>query len=211
MLDQDLKYSYESINPYHAQLYTSLYQLDQLASLKIIKGLANIDSRRSTQVQLKLPSGDWIPLKLTIIPDPLNQHLGLIQPIEGNWPPIPRTIYLDRGSIPLTQANIGDNLEVKLADDTIRTVRLGGIIKDGYAGMASPLGIYGITSMETLEWFHEPSGYNSVLITVQDKNATKADVETIAKKLVNSLRRVVLRCITQSLSSQVETPGPLKS
>ncbi len=75
LLDQDLAYSYQSINPSHAQLYTSLYQPEQLNSLRRIEGLADIDARRSTEVQLKLPSGEWIALQLTVVPDYLNQHL----------------------------------------------------------------------------------------------------------------------------------------
>ncbi len=189
MLDQDLTYSYESINPYHAQLFTSLFQREQLSSIRRIEGLSTIDSRRSTQVQLRLPSGDWIPLQLTVVPNYLDQRLGLIQPIEGDWPPLPRRIYLDRGSVGRTQAQIGDVVEIKLRDDTIRQLPLGGIVKDGYAGMASPLGIYGIISMETLEWFHEPRGLNSVLLTVEDINASKADVERIAKQVGEQLQK----------------------
>ncbi|RCK76177.1 MAG: Macrolide export ATP-binding/permease protein MacB [Anaerolineae bacterium] len=126
---------------------------------------------------------------MTVVPDYLNQHLGLIQPVEGSWPPLPKRIYLDRGSVKYAQAQVGDIVEIKLGDETIRRAEVGGIIKDGYASMASPLGIYGVVSMETLEWFHEPVGYNTVLLSVKDLNASKAEVEAIAKQVADQLNR----------------------
>ncbi len=207
LLEQDLAFSYESINPYHAEIYTSLFQRSHLSGLKKIKGLADIDARRSVQVELKLPSGEWIPLQLTVVPDYLNQHLGLIKPLEGEWPPMPKKIYLDRGSTNITQAQIGDPLEIRLGDGTIRQVQLGGIVQDGYAGMASPLGIYGIVQMETLEWFHEPIGYTRVLISIEDTNASKSDVETIAKKVGEELQKSGVQVYYTLSFEPGENPG----
>lgn len=183
IFDEDLDYSYKRIHPYHAQLWTSDFNPDVLNSLKKVDGLAEIDCRRSTQVQFHTQKGDWIPLHLTILPNYTNQHLGLIEPNSGEWPPRIKQLYLDRGSFRFAQVNIGDDAEIKLVDDTIRTIHIAGAVNDGYASIASALGIYGIVTMDSLEWLHEPLGCNSILLTVRDENSSKAGVETVAKNV----------------------------
>lgn len=207
ILDEDLDYSYQSINPYHAQIWTSIFSSDQLNSLKKVEGVAEIDCRRSTQVQLRTAGGEWIPLQLTILPDFTNQNLGLIQRNAGAWPPRAKQLYLDRGSLKFSKAQIGDEVEIKLSDETIRKINLAGVVTDGYAGMASALSIYGAVNMETLEYFHEPIGCNSILLTVKDTNATKADVETIAKNVGEQAKKGGIQVYYTISFKPGENPG----
>lgn len=207
IFDEDLDYSYEYIHPYHAQMWTSYFDEEQLNSLKKVDGLAEIDCRRSTQVQFHTPNGDWIPLQLTVLPDFSNQRLGLIEHNAGEWPPQNKHLYLDRGSLKVAQAKIGDEVEIKISDDTIRKMPLAGVVNDGYASMASALGIYGVVTMDTLAWLHEPPGCNSILLTINNPNASKADVETLAKNVGEQAQKAGIMVYYTISFKPGENPG----
>ena len=127
---EDLNTGWEGTNPSHAELYTSWFEPDLLESLRRIEGVGQVDGRHSISVQLKIGEDEWIPLRLHTQPEYTDQSLDQATAEQGYWPPGDRELVLERTSLPYSNAQIGDVVEIKLTDETIRKIPIVGVVHD---------------------------------------------------------------------------------
>ena len=80
---EDLNTSWQSINPSHAELYTSWFEPDLLDSLQRIEGVGQVDGRHNISVQLKIGEDQWISLQLRTQPEYSDQNLNQVMVQEA--------------------------------------------------------------------------------------------------------------------------------
>ena len=156
---EDMTTSYLASEPSHAVVYADGFQEDFLTTAERVKGVRAADSRRSANVKVLTESGDWIPLGLEVVRDFEDMRMDRIVPLEGKWPPGENEILIEAASMPTAGKQVGEWLEIELADGSRRLGRLAGTAWSETSGPGSPTNVNGFVGFETLEWLHEDSEY----------------------------------------------------
>ena len=188
-LDEDLDYSWSSITPFHAQLFTEDFDEDTLETIKKIPGLGEVQAKYSFSARLRIGPDDWVPIQITAIPDYLEQKVDIVKTDNGAWPPGEHQFLIERGSLVQSKSNVGEVVEIKLPDDTVRSMKLTGVVHDGQVGVGTILGLYGYVNYDDLEWLHQPLSLNRLSIRISKPNPSKIDVDEVADRVSEHLRK----------------------
>jgi len=204
VLLRDMNQGYAAIHPAHAVMGLAPFDEDMVSAVKGMRSVDEAEGRSVFSVKLQVAPNNWVNLDLNAVPDYNDMRLNLITPESGTWPPARREVLIERASIPLTHATVGDMLHIELPNGEHRDLRFAGTVHDFNAIPATlfPQGT-GYISMETLEWLGQPRLYTQLLFTVAKPNPTKADVEEVAKEVTD---RLAQRGITVG-SSNISEPG----
>jgi putative ABC transport system permease protein len=137
------------------------------------------DARRSFQAQIETSPGVWDTITIFAISDYNDIRVNRVLPERGSWPPAKREILIERSALPLIDAQIGDSVRIKLANDNVREVSIIGTAHDPVQLPArfdgSP---YGYVSFHDLEWRGESYGFNELHI-VTDHAEDKVWVQQV--------------------------------
>jgi putative ABC transport system permease protein len=180
MIGEDLNTSWSATRPSNATIYTSPYEPEFLETIRRLPGVGGAEGSRGVSVQLRVGPDRWIPLYLTARPDYGESQIDLLKPQAGVWPPDDQQLVIERASLQWANAEIGDVVEIKLADDTLRKIPLVGSVHDAQAGPGSQLGLSGYVTLDTLEWLHSDTGLTSIAITVSESSLDKSHIQSVA-------------------------------
>lgn len=180
ILSNGLAQSFAAIEPANGTLRIApSFDESFLKSVRAMPEIQNADARHSFQAQIETETGKWTAIKIFAISDYHDIRVNKVLPQSGAWPPSKHEILIERSALPLINAQIGDTLRIKLADDTVREVRIVGSTHDPVQLPArfdgSP---YGYITFDDLEWFGETYGYNELHIVVanpEDQRSSPVD------------------------------------
>jgi len=172
MLSRDLSADYAGIRPSSAILFTAPFDDGLVRSLRQMDGVREAEARFTVVLPLKTGPDEWRNLRLEAIDDYDDIRLDKVRPEMGPWPPSVREVLVERASLQLTDANVGDMLTIKLPDGRERALRVAGLTHDLNKVPASFSGTpYGYITFDTLEWLGYPRAFN-VLHVLADGDAT---------------------------------------
>lgn len=189
MIPADLRASYLSANPPHAQIRSEPFSPALLPMIRRVEEVAAAEGRRTVSLNVRTASGQWRSLRLMAIPDFAEMRVGRLQRERGAWPPADRQILIERASLPFLGAELGDSLAVRLADGAIRSMPLVGVVFDDQAGPGSAVELQGYITFETLAWLREPANLNRLYITVAEDADNRAHIEEVADRVADRIRR----------------------
>jgi len=189
MAQDDMQASYEARTPNHAQVWSAPFDTDVINSVRHVPGVAEAEGRRVISAQLLVDGGRWLPLNITAIRDFEDIRLDKLLYQTGVYPPRDKELLIERSSLPFLQADVGERVTLKLADDTIREMQIVGIVHDNSLGPANELELTSYVTLETLSWLHEPVDMNRLLITVEENVLSKTHVEEIAQRAADQIRK----------------------
>jgi putative ABC transport system permease protein len=188
VIEEDLNTSYAASNPDHAQLWTTPFDAEFLDVIRRMPEIAYADARQVTSVKLRIGEDEWLNLSLVSRPE-LDSSMNILEPEQGDWPPKDNELYIERGSINFINAAVGDIVEVKLPDETIRKMRIGGVVHDVQTGVGSAVGVNGYVSFDTLPWLHQSQDFNQLSIQVAEHKLNKQHIEEVAALVEQQLKR----------------------
>jgi len=149
--------------------------------------VANAQGRTIYQVEALNGEETYI-MDLYTFPDYYDINLNKITPETGKWPPDRREILLERASLPVLDAELGEKINIELSNGDKRSLTIAGTIHDINA---VPANIYpqisGYTTRETLRWLNLPSSFNRLEIVVLPEYDTFPELEELADELRNRL------------------------
>lgn len=130
-------------------------------------------------------------LNLYAYDDYEDMALNRIAPEIGTLPPERGEILFERTSIPLTEAQIGDNITIELSSGRQFELDITGIVHDVNAVPANLFPqLSGYISMKTLGRLGLPSTYNQLELVAQAEYQSLAELETVADELRERLQRI---------------------
>jgi putative ABC transport system permease protein len=170
ILSKGLARSFASIDPANGTLLVvPPFDDDFLKSVRAMPDVQTADARHSFSAQIETSPGTWTTIKIFAIADYNNIRVNKVLPQSGSWPPIKHEILIERSALPLLNAEIGDRVQIKLANDTLRELHIVGTAHDPVQLPArfdgSP---YGYVSVDDLEWLGESHGFNELHIMTTD-------------------------------------------
>ncbi|HEY5983534.1 MAG TPA: FtsX-like permease family protein [Anaerolineales bacterium] len=175
ILMEGLAQSFAAISPSSGVVHTlELFDEDFIRSVRDMPHVADADARRYIPARVETSPGEWENLWLYVVADYNDVRVDKVSPLSGIWPPPPREMLVERSAMPVLDARVGQILSVKLANDTIRQVRIAGLAHDP-AQMPAQIDStpYAYITFDTLDWFGQPYGFNELHI-VSDRPWDKA-------------------------------------
>jgi len=128
-----------------------------------------------------------------------DMRINRIAPEEGSWPPGRREILLERSSVALAGADIGDTILIELSDGRQRELAFTGTVHDLNAVPANLFPqLSGYVTFETLAWLGYPNTYTELLVVDEGGLTDTAELATVADEVNEELRRqkVTINSIT---------------
>ncbi|NHZ72218.1 MAG: ABC transporter permease, partial [Aquificales bacterium] len=181
MLDNDLTVGYLARNPANAHLYPGAFEEDLLYGIRRMDDVAEVDARRRLSMRIQVGPDEWKPMNVEAIEDFENMKLNVLVPAGGAWPPPTRTILLERDSLAMTHAEIGDTITVETADGKIKELVISGLTHDMNKPPAAFVGSpFAYISMDTLDWLGFETYFDELQIQVEGDLLDEAHIREVA-------------------------------
>lgn len=166
-------------------------------------GVREVQARRTVAIPLRIGGTAYAGM-LFAADRPAERRLGTLSRVDGEWPPAPGTIAIERSSTDFSGIGVGDTLTFVGTDSVARAVRVSGSVRDvGLApGWMEHL-VYAWTSTQTLAALGLPSTPNELQLAVTDPAADRAAVLQVA----NAVRERLSAAGVVVRSMDVPVPG----
>jgi putative ABC transport system permease protein len=208
MLSEDLSAAYAATHPASAILYTDAFDQELVEVVRRVDGVRDAEGRRNVTVRLKVSSGasgesveGWRTLSLDAVYDYEDIRLDQIAPVSGAWPPPTHELLIERSSLGLTGAEVGDMLLIETPDGKQRELRIAGLAYDLNKPPAQFVGTpYGYVTLDTLEWLGFSRSFSEMHIQVAERSA-EADTEPIV------LWKGHVQAVAEQVEDKIEKSG----
>ena len=190
MLLEDMEAAYWSTEPSSAVMWITAFDEDFLARMRKVEGVAAADARAHHDMQIQTGPDEWKALQVIVVPDFENIHVDRLMPDSGEWPPPKRGIVLERSTLALAQADIGDTISVQHADGKQRELTVAGIGHNinGEPGQFSGR-VSGFVSVDSAEWLGFDRSFNQLRIQVTGDRTDEAHIREIAAGVEDTIER----------------------
>jgi len=210
ILSQELAKDYAAINPSSSTIRTiQTFDEDYVRSVRRMEGVQDADARAHIGVRFQIRQDEalakptatqgvayaegntsrWRDIQLFAVPDYFNMRVNKIRPQAGAWPPPPYELLLERSSVELIGAQIGDWIVIETADRKLREMRIAGVVHD-LCQVPSQFDDMprGYISFDTLEWLGEQRGLNELHIIVRNQS-DKQEVLRVINQIKDKLEK----------------------
>lgn len=190
IISRDLPAGYNAADPASASIFSDPFDDDFVRVVRNLSGVGEAEGRRTVTARLKVtPTGaaapgepEWRDIDLYAIPDYEHMRINRVTPETGAFPPAAHDILIERGALPLTGAQVGDVITIRMPNETERELRITGTVHD--ATRPSPVfanRIYGYISFDSLEWLGAPRSYNQLDFIVKYDRGNRNYILTVAQ------------------------------
>ncbi|MCB9147337.1 MAG: FtsX-like permease family protein [Caldilineaceae bacterium] len=181
-LSTELPANYQAIQPASATLHAAPFNEKMVESIRRMPQVALAEGRTSVMVQFLLPDKSWHDMQLFALEDYHANQINLVLPYQGAWPPPDHELLIERNSLFLTEAQVGDALLLETSDGHQRTLPIAGLAHDMNQPPAQITGIpYAYVDQETLEWLGLPRTFNELQFVVAQDRFDKAHIDQVAQ------------------------------
>lgn len=152
-------------------------------------GVAECETRTSILSRIEVRPGVWMPLLLFVIKDFNSMKLSKFWPESGAWPPLPKTLLLERTALSLYKSSIGQSFTLKTPNGSARSISISGTVHDPSLAPAwqERMG-YGYITPETLKWLGETGVLDELKITLGPDSKTSGQVTEKILSLAKTLQ-----------------------
>jgi putative ABC transport system permease protein len=190
MLSNDLSTGYAATNPASAELYPAPFDEELVQVVRRMEGIREAEGRRSVRVRLQVGPDEWRTLGLNAIYDYDDMRLNKVASESGAWPPPKRELLIERASLPLANAEVGDMIVVETPDGKQRQMRIAGLAHDMNKEPASFSGtVYGYVTFDTLEWLGFSRDLDELHIRVAENETDKDYIQAIADQVEDKIEK----------------------
>lgn len=190
VMSQDLPTAYAQIHPRHAEMVLTEFDQDLVDAVARMPAVAAAEGRRREGLQVLVGPDQWKNLSLITIADFDAMRLNKVLPVRGGWPPAKRELLVERSSLALLNADVGDLITVKLFDGKERQLRIAGIAHDltqisaQFTGEAN-----GYITQDTLEWLGWSRDFTHLIFQVAEGVDDKAHIQAVTDQVQKQLEK----------------------
>ncbi|HSK57161.1 MAG TPA: ABC transporter permease [Jiangellales bacterium] len=204
-LDASFESSLRTANPPSAVLVTDPFDADLVDEVLAHPAVGQAEARRSHRTQVAGPAGDHLGIELVAMPDFGDNHVALIDPRAGTWPPSRDGIVLERASISELGVSVGEDVSVEIPGETPLELTVTGTVSD-VTEVAPMLGgsVRGYVAMETMTELTGSDDLNTFYLRATDQPLDRDS----ASEMTAAVRDDVLRPAGVALeANHVENPS----
>jgi putative ABC transport system permease protein len=208
LIDTQFNGAYLASNPAHATLNASPFDDGLLSTVSRMEGVEAASASFGVAVQVESPAGGrWHDLTLLARPAWGDLPVNRIRPEEGAWPPPLGGVVLERNSLPLLGAQIGDTVTLDLGDGRLREVIIAGTVYDINLPPARFVDqLYGYASFDTLNRWGYDRQFGSLMLTVAERANDKAHIEAVVQHVKDKIEKGGGQVFSTSVPDPGRTP-----
>lgn len=181
MLSEELAANYAQTSPASAVLFPEPFDEELVYAVRRLDGVAEVEGRRSVRARLQTGPDSWKNLSLDVLADYDDVRLNKVRSEEGAWPPPDHTLLIERASLELTGAKVGERVVVEDANGRLRELTISGLAYDLNKPPAQFSGQpYGYITLDTLEWLGYGRQFNELHILVTGDTGDTAHIRGVA-------------------------------
>lgn len=178
---------YLETNPPSATILTEDVDDALLSRLGGMAAVADIDAGRRVDGWIRI-DGDRVPIHLFVLEDYTTSRIGRVRSEGGVWPPPDGGVVLERSSLTVAGAGMGDTLSILVGDGPLRRLPMVGVARDvGLAPGWMEHVVYAFVTATTLERLGVPPGFDRIRIVVGGPGANEARVRRVAFNVAAAL------------------------
>jgi len=189
IVKRDMAADYEAVNPHTARIFCDEFGDDLVAELAAIPGVASLEGRSYIAVRIAGPDGVQHDVDIDRIA-PLDQIRVDQLVFEAGSPELNEgEIYLERQGAAGLGLKVGDTVDLLLAGDQVRTLKIAGTVHDvnanpfNFAGKTS-----GYVNGATMAALGGPSQYTFVTFANSGSHTDVAEIRTVAEQVADRIR-----------------------
>jgi putative ABC transport system permease protein len=209
VLPAGLRETYTESNPANITLRTYPFSQDLLKRIRQMDGVQMAEGRRTVSMEARAAgsSNAWEEMMLTVVEDFSDMRINLLTPVSGATVPPDRTVLLLDASQPLLGVGLGDSLEIRLADETIRNLPISGISNDFSAGIELTFNPrVGFVTLDTLEYLHAGRLFDTLIVVVDGDGDDMRHIASVAERLIEEVEDSGRVVFSSELSGTSEHP-----
>jgi putative ABC transport system permease protein len=190
ILGEELTASYRATDPSSAVLYIDYFDADFIQPIRRLNGVREAEGRRSINLRVQIGPQEWKNIRLDVIADYDNIQLSKIAPVAGAWPPPNRSLLIERASLSLLNAEVGDTIVLENYDGKQRRMAISGLVHDLHKETSLLTGVpYGYITLDTLEWLGYVREFDELHILVDGDNMDKEHIRNVADVVENQVEK----------------------
>jgi len=183
---------YLSAGPSEATIYAGPLDDGMVKIAREVPGVDSVEGRSSTSGDVVHPGEKEISIQFTSLKDPSQNTVNQLKPAlgESSLPPLGDKQVIVDASAETFGYKPGDTIIVELADGKRRELVLAGYMHDvtGFPfGFTNTMNAY--VTPKTLKWLGGSEGYDSLAISVAEKQTDQAHVTEVAQAVADRLER----------------------
>jgi len=186
IIQDDMGVSYAANNPANIEIRMDDFDEKILNTMRNVDGVADAEGRWIFGVRIRpMGADEWTAINIVTIDDFEENTINLLVPVSGATAPEKNEILLQKEILDEFDVAPGDTIEFQLADQTVKSIYVSGIVADSSTDaidfLAPPLGYI---TPKTLRLFNEPEGYfNRLYATVEEGKDDKDHIVEVLGRL----------------------------
>ncbi len=203
VLTREIVVNYMGTTPASATLEVEGMRDAILQQVRARPDIARAELRETVTARVQVGPDEWQRLLLFVIPDIARMQVASFTPQQGAWPPRDGEMLVERASLQVGHANLGDTVNVKLPSGAQGALNISGLVHDpGQAPGWMDAAMYGYISPQTLAMLTSDVALGELKILVADQPLNEAAIRSTAQQLAAALEREGVRV------SRISVPPP---
>jgi putative ABC transport system permease protein len=188
---RDMYDGYWANVPPNIILYLDTFDDDLLHVVRDIPEVAEVEARHTIYARMRVGSGEWANAELTVLRDYADSRISVVRPENGAWPPGRRDVLLERSSLSIFDAAVGNTIVVEMPSGLQRELPVTGLTHEfNYFSSYISRYTHGYITHDTLEWLGVDGEYNELYITLRPEQAS--DGKLLDARYVERVRNAVV-------------------
>jgi putative ABC transport system permease protein len=183
---------YLSASPSEAIVYAGPLDDGMVKIAREVPGVDAVEGRRSTSATVVRTDDKKVSIQFTAIEDPNQMTLNQLKPAPGEsaLPPLGEKQIIVDASAQSLGYQVGDKIVVELGNGRLRELTFAGYMHDvtGFPyNFAQAMNAY--VTPKTIEWLGGPPSYDSLAISVTEKQTDQDHVTKVAQAVADRIER----------------------
>ena len=172
ILAREIEKSYQQANAPDLILWFDTVDAALLDLVRARPGIAEVDARSTAFLRIAGKSGEWFPMRLTVLPDFANQKVNLIHRDAGAWPAGSGGLLVEQSGMPLLDAREGEELRVRTPAGGVATIPVSGFVHDtAVAPSTQDRMIYGYITPATATSLGQSAELDQLLVKLKARGS----------------------------------------
>jgi putative ABC transport system permease protein len=188
VLERELTSTYSATRPSSATLLVDDVGDAVVDAVQRAPGVREAEARPIIRARIRIGQDEWRPLVLFVVRDFNDLRLDTFAPDAGAWPPADDELLIERSSLSVAQAALGDDLVVRVGDGLERTLRLAGSVHA--AGLAPGWMehvVWGFVSWSSIVRADASAGPAGLRVLVSENVLDRDHIRQVASQLQHML------------------------
>jgi len=172
ILAREIEKSYRRANGADIMLWFDKVEPSLLELVRSRPNVAEVDARATGFARIAGKSGEWVPMRISVLPDFANQKVNLIHRDRGEWPAPGDGILIEQSSVDMLAVREGDPVQVRTPAGEAATVRFSGFVHDtAVAPSTQDRMIYGYVTPAVAVSLGQTAGLDQLLVKLKTRGS----------------------------------------